>query len=528
MENSNYNINKNQFTKINDSSKLTISLRKKKLDEKLSESHSKIESNLSKHQEENENTIKLCILSKNLLEQKVAENIINILDKIYFFLIGIKIPLKPNFIKLSNIIPNLINKIPFFERNELVLIKIYDVLEEIIKFFHPFENNDNCFCISNEQYFQLIYKLIDIYQNNEKMMKKILNFLSNLIEIFDSIKVFLMTTPGCYFIQSILSLDKLYPNYIFKLLKAFCNYPNLNDNTMKDFEIMLAQECEKFITSFYQGNNIEPNVVINNSDLFNNLFSCLNYISTSTLIEVIDIFFKYDQKSDVTLFEKMLAFEKFDKEHLAVKLLGILTNLFCSPEPRHIQYLIENKSYQYVMERLLDKFSNEKIIKEAASTLSNFVNTVEFRKIFIKNNYINDIINKFKENKSYEVTEGLLYVISNIIYAIDEIELLSFIDSELIPICIELLITLKEPYLLEKVLNITELILYKGDPNNYVKDFYKDSDDKILNPFKYQFDTYGLYDILSNIYANTKSITVFESIKRIIENFYDKKQVSFH
>ena len=161
----------------------------------------------------------------------------------------------------------------------------------------------------------------------------------------------------------------------------------------------------------------------------------MHYISTSTLIEVINIFFKYDEKSDANLFEKMLAFEKLDKELLAVKVLRILTNLFCSPEPKHIQYLIENKSYQYVMERLLDKFSSEKIIKEAADTLSNFVNTPEFRKIFIKNNYINDIIKKFKENKSYEVTKELLYVISNIIYAINGIELLSFIDSELIPIC---------------------------------------------------------------------------------------------
>ena len=122
----------------------------------------------------------------------------------------------------------------------------------------------------------------------------------------------------------------------------------------------------------------------------------------------------------------------------------------------------------------------------------------------------------------------MLYVISNIIYAIEGIELLSFIDSELIPLCLELLMTLKEPHLLVKILNIIELILYKGDPMSYVNDFYKDSDDKILNPFKYQFDSYGLYDILSNIYANTKSTMVTESIKRIMENFYDIKKIAFH
>ena len=359
MEISNYNTNNDDLLNLKNSSQLTISLRKKKLDEKLCEFHPKLESNLSKHEKESENTIKLCILSKSLVEQKDTESIINILDKIYFFLISIKIPLKPNFIKISNIIPNLINKIPFYERNEIVLTKIYDVLEEIIKFFDPFENNDNCLCISKEQFFQLIYNI------NE----------------------FLMTIPGCYFIQSILSLDKLYPNYIVKLLHAFCNYSNLNDETMKDFEIMFIQECEKIISLFYKGNCIEPNIVINNTDLFINLFSCLHFMSTSTLIEVMEIFLKYDKDNDNNLFEKLLVFEKFDKENLAVKTLAILTNLFCSPEPKHIQILIENKSYQYAMDRLLDKFSSDKIVKEAAYTLSNFVNTIEFRKIFIKNNY---------------------------------------------------------------------------------------------------------------------------------------------
>ena len=527
MEISNYNTNNDDLLNLKNSSQLTISLRKKKLDEKLCEFHPKLESNLSKHEKESENTIKLCILSKSLVEQKDTESIINILDKIYFFLISIKIPLKPNFIKISNIIPNLINKIPFYERNEIVLTKIYDVLEEIIKFFDPFENNDNCLCISKEQFFQLIYKLIDIYQNNENMMKKIFNFLSSLIEKFDNINEFLMTIPGCYFIQSILSLDKLYPKYIVKLLHAFCNYSNLNDETMKDFEIMFIQECEKIISLFYKGNCIEPNIVINNTDLFINLFSCLHFISTSTLIEVMEIFLKYDKDNDNNLFEKLLVFEKFDKENLAVKTLAILTNLFCSPEPKHIQILIENKSYQYAMDRLLDKFSSDKIVKEAAFTLSNFVNTIEFRKIFIKNNYISKIINKLKQNNSYEVTQGLLFVISNIIYAVEQVELISFIDSELIPMCIELLMKIKEPYLLEKILFITEIILNKGDPNSYLKDYYKNSDDKVLNPFKYQFDMYGFYDILSNLSLNTKNIKVKDITKRILEKFYDNSHITF-
>ena len=114
----------------------------------------------------------------------------------------------------------------------------------------------------------------------------------------------------------------------------------------------------------------------------------------------------------------------------------------------------------------------------------------------------------------------MLYLISNTIYATKEIELLSFIDSDIVPCCIELLLKLKEPTLLNRLLKIIELLLIKGDPNPYLGGFYKKSEDKILNPFKYQFDTYGLYDILSNIQMNCKHENVIESIKNIFVHFY--------
>ncbi len=172
MEKFNYNENKNYKNKLPDSSKLSISLRKKKLNQKLNEVHILNETNITNKEEENENMTKLCTFSKSILEQKEIENFKNILDKIYFFIINIKIPLKPNFIKLSCIMPNLYQKLLLFEMEEIVLKKIFDVFEEIIKFLQP-DDLDDCSNLFNEQHFQLIYRLIELYQNNQNMMNKI-------------------------------------------------------------------------------------------------------------------------------------------------------------------------------------------------------------------------------------------------------------------------------------------------------------------------------------------------------------------
>ena len=519
MENFNYNENKNYKNKLPDSSKLSISLRKKKLNQKLNEVHILNETNITNKEEENENMTKLCTFSKSILEQKEIENFKNILDKIYFFIINIKIPLKPNFIKLSCIMPNLYQKLLLFEMEEIVLKKIFDVFGEIIKFLQP-DDLDDCSNLFNEQHFQLIYRLIELYQNNQNMMNKIFYFLSNLIKLSNYIKEYLMIKPDCYFIQSILSLDVIYPEQIIQLMYSFVNYENLNDKTMEDFEILFIQECDKLTNYFYKKSITDTKIIMNNLKLLQNLYSCLSFISISENKEIKDIFFYDNKNDDINLYEKIIFLEKYDREHLAVQILRILNNFFCYPELKYIQIIIENKYFQYAIDRIFDQFSNENIIKESANALANFVNTVEYRKIFIEKKYIIGIINITRKSNRYDITDSLLFLISNIIYATKEIELLSFIDTDIIPCCIELLLKIKEPTLLDMLLKIIQLLLIKGDPNTYIDCYCKKSEDKILNPFKYQFDTYGLYDILSNMQMNCKHENVIESIKNIFVHFY--------
>ena len=504
MDNLNYYTNKNNQNKLQDLSELSISLRKKKINQILNETHFPNESNISKEEEENQNVSKLCSYSRNLLEEKEKEKIINILDKIYFFLINIKIPLKLNFIKLSGIMSNLYQKLSLFESDEAVLNKIFDILEEIIKFIpldNPDENNSSLF---NENHFQL----------------------SKLILISDYIKEYLMTKPGYYFIQSLLYLEQKYPEYIIQILHSFCYYENLNEGEMKDFEILLIKECDKIITIFYKEKESANKIVINNSKLFKNIYSCLAFLSVSELKEIKDIFLVNSPNQDTCLYEKLIFFEKYDREHLAVHLLRIILNFFCYSEIKYLQIIIENKSHQYAIDRILDKFSNEFIIKEASLALANFVNTKQFRKIFIGKKYINDIIYKLKKNNSYEITNSLLILISNVFCSTDEVEIHSFIDSDIFSCCIELLTKIKEPTLLRRILNIVELLLLKGNPEGHTGERYKESEEKITNPFKYKFDTYGLYDILSNILINSKNEMVCTSIRSIFEHYYDENKIN--
>ena len=526
MDNLNYNTNKNNQNKFQDLSELSISLRKKKIKQILNESRLPNDTNLSKTEEENQNVSKLCTYSRNLFNEKIKENIINILDKIYFFLINIKIPLRPNFIKLSGILSNLYQKLSLFETDELVLNKIFDVFEVIIKSIPPDDSEGYSSNLFNENHFQLLYKLIEIYQNNEKILKKILILLSKLILISHYIKEYLMVKPGFYLVQSLLSLDQKYPEYIIQILYSFCNYPILNEQKVKDFEIMLIKECDKIITYFYKRKELCPKILIDNLKLFQKIYACLAYLSISELKEIKDIFLLTNLDEDISLYEKLIFFEQYNREHLAVYLLTIILNFFCYPEMEYLQIVIENKSYQYAMDRILDEISNEYIIREASLALANFVNTKEFRKIFIDKKYINDIINKLRKNNSYEITNSLLILISNIFCSTDENEIYSFIDSDIVSCCIELLAKIKEPILLRRILNIIELLLIKGNPNNCYGDNYKESEDKITNLFKYRFDTYGLYDILSNILLNSKNEMVRDIIKNILDYYYDDYKIN--
>ena len=146
--------------------------------------------------------------------------------------------------------------------------------------------------------------------------------------------------------------------------------------------------------------------------------------------------------------------------------------------------------------------------------------------IFISKKYINDIINKLKKNNSYEITNSLLILISNVFCSTDEVEIHSFIDSDIFSCCIELLTKIKEPTLLRRILNIVELLLLKGNPEGHTGERYKESEEKITNPFKYKFDNYGLYDILSNILINSKNEMVCTSIRSIFEHYYDENKIN--
>ena len=194
-----------------------------------------------------------------------------------------------------------------------------------------------------------------------------------------------MKKLGCYLIQSILSLDALYPSIIIQLLHSFCNCENVDESTTKKYEIFFIQECNKIISYFYKNNFEVSKIVLKNSKLFQDFYSCFVFISTSELKEMKEIFLINDKINGVSLFDKIISFEKFDRDNLSVKVLELLINLICYEELKYIEILIEKNSNRYVMDRLLDNFSNKNIIHETSSALANFVNTPQYRKIFMDN-----------------------------------------------------------------------------------------------------------------------------------------------
>ena len=508
--------------KKSDVSELSISLRKKKINQIISKNRiSKIKNDEEK-EFGNKELGDLCNLSKSLNEQKDVSKINNILDQLYFFLINFNSPIETDYIDISTLIQHLYTKMIKYKDKECIVSKSFDVFEQIIRLTPSQESGtDKYYRIFNSQYTQIFYQLIDYYQNNKKIMEKIFNFLITLVRQSDEIKEFLMKIPGLYFIQTFFSLDVKYPMHFIKLITSFCTYMQLDDLNMKDFEMLFIEKCDKIISLFYQENHKEPRDVINNIFMFQSVYKCLSYISQSTLKEILDTFL-INKNNDITLYEKLLVFVKFDEEHLSFDLLTLTGNLYCSSKREYIQSLIECKSYIWVMDTLLQQFNNNKILKNAAWVLSNFVNVENYRKIFLKENYINDLIVVLKRSVCYEVMNELLSVILNLLDAVNETEIFSFIGSNIVESCCELLLNLKEPNLLKKVLSIINILLMKGDPNIYLGCYYKNKDDKITNVYKYQFDENGLENILNNISVNNKHNTISNIAQNILDHFYNE------
>ena len=350
--------------KKSDASELIISLRKKKINQIISKNRiSKIKNNEEK-EFGNKELGNLCNLSKSLIEQKNVSKINEILDQIYFFLINFNSPIETDYIDISILIQNLYTNMIKYKDNECIISKSFDVFEQIIRLTPSQESGTDKYCrIFNSQYTQIFYQLIDYYQNNKKIIEKIFNFLITLVQKSDEIKEFLMTIPGLYFIQSFFTLDVKYPLLFIKLLTSFCTLIQLDDLKMKDFEILFIEKCDKIISLFYQDNHKEPKDVINNIFMFQSVYKCLSYISQSTIKEILDSFL-INKNNDITLYEKLLVFVKFDEEHLSYDLLTLTGNLYCSSKSEYIRSLIECKSYICVMDTLLQQFNNNKILNK--------------------------------------------------------------------------------------------------------------------------------------------------------------------
>ena len=498
-------------------SELALSLRKKKINQIIGKARIPKENNLSDKKYGNNELEKLCNLSKLLYEKKNVQSINDILDQIYFVLITIKAPIEANYIDILALIQHLYTKIILNKDKENLISKSFDIFDQIIR-LTPAEE-DKYIIIFNQNYSQILYELIDFYQNNNKIVEKIFNFLTNLVLKSNKIKEYLMVIPGLYLIQAFFSLDTKYPLLFIKLITAFCTYEQLNNREMKNFEILFIEKCDKIISLFYEENHNEPKDVINNSLIFHSIYRCLSYISQSINSEVLDIFLS-SKRNDISLYEKLLIFVKFDLEHLSNFLINITGNLFCSSNINHIKCLIECKSYEWIMDTLLQRLNNSEILKNAAWALTNFVNDVNYRKIFINQNYLNDLIIVLKTNSSFEVINEVLQVILNLFDAVKEDEILSFLGSNIVECSVELLINIKEPNLLMKVLLIVHKLLFKGDPNKQLDCYYKESNDKITNIYKYLFDQKGLDDILSNISINNKHESVSNIAKSIFDCYY--------
>ena len=501
-------------------SKLALSLRKDKINQKIGKFRILKEKDKEKVEFGNKEINNLCNLSRDLNNEKDNKKITDILDKIYFFLSNFEEPIDSEFISISKIIPNLFSKLVLLKENQDIVKKIFDIFYQIVRLIPSIDLIEKFGKIFNDENCQFFYGLIDYYQNNNIIIEKFFSFLCDLITKSDLIKIYLMTKPGFDFIQAVFSLDTKYPILFIKLLSSFCTLKKMNDKSMKEFQLIYAEKCNKIISLFYDENHTEPKNVINNSFTFINLYKCLYFISLTENNDVLDIFLINKNNNDKTLYEKILIFEKLDSDNLCSEALKITGNLYCSSEKRHIQSLIKCNSHEYVMNMLSGRFNKNIIIRNAAWAISNFVGIEEYRKIFIKNNYIKDLIIVLNRNNNYEVRVEILNDICNLIIAISKEDILTFVNSDIVLCCTEILKNIKEPYILELTLSIVEFLLFKSSPEEKSNNSSKNINDNFTNPFKYQFENNNLPEILKNFAITHKSEILSEFSLRILKLYF--------
>ena len=501
-------------------SKLALSLRKDKINQKIGKFRILKEKDKEKVEFGNKEINNLCNLSRYLNNEKDNKKITDILDKIYFFLSNFEEPIDSEFISISKIIPNLFSKLVLLKENQDIVKKIFDIFYQIVRLIPSIDLIEKFGKIFNDENCQFFYGLIDYYQNNNIIIEKFFSFLCDLITKSDLIKIYLMTKPGFDFIQAVFSLDTKYPILFIKLLSSFCTLKKMNDKSMKEFQLIYAEKCNKIISLFYDENHTEPKNVINNSFTFINLYKCLYFISLTENNDVLDIFLINKNNNDKTLYEKILIFEKLDSDNLCSEALKITGNLYCSSEKRHIQSLIKCNSHEYVMNMLSGRFNKNIIIRNAAWAISNFVGIEEYRKIFIKNNYIKDLIIVLNRNNNYEVRVEILNDICNLIIAISKEDILTFVNSDIVLCCTEILKNIKEPYILELTLSIVEFLLFKSSPEEKSNNSSKNINDNFTNPFKYQFENNNLPEILKNFAITHKSEILSEFSLRILKLYF--------
>ena len=504
---------KNLEQKLINNHETSLSLRKKKIEETINKQRTFQSKNFSKEEFGHKELSDLKKLAKSLLDENDENKVNNILDKICIFLMTFNKTIPFNLIQICNIIPYLYIKIQFLTSNDDTISKIFDIFKQIIR-LTPNEIIDNYIHIFNPQYFKLIIELINIQQNNNFIMGKIFDFLTSVLEKSDLLRQLLSTEErGYYFLRCIFSLDTKYPVPFLQFLSAFHNLI-LDDVKNENFQLLLIEECDKILSSFYRDNHEEPKDVINNRNIFVNLYKCLTLMSSSDNKKVLDIFL-VNQKDNCYLYKKILAFEKFDSQFLCEYVIKITGNLFCSDDTTHIENLIECGADNYIIESLRGKKLNKNnIISSAAWALSDFVLHEKCRKIFIEKNYINDLISVLISNGNYDVTMEILYTIVNLLTPLNEIEIVAFITSKICESCTAILMSHKDLKILILNFKIIDLLLGKI----YTDD---NSQRKIINPYKIKFDYCNLKEILNNISCSSEYVEkVSETAEYLLEKYF--------
>lgn len=390
---------------------------------------------------------------------------------------------------------------------------IYYCFKCINKIVEKSEHNTTNYFLK-EEFFDIYNNFVSNYINNSIILNLFLDFLilcNNNSVIYQTL---LISKKYYSIFQKILSI-KSYDNsyFLFKFLSSFklIQYNEVNIN----FQKLLFYKCEEYLNYIELDNNLNKE----NEEKTINFLLTLKNISLTSESSIISLFLNLDRNLNMFI-ESLINIKEFNNNNLIINILIlIIGNLLADEDSNNINKFIDIGLLDYLQNKLNDSNINNDLKLRIIWALSNIVVDKQYFDYLKGKNIFLNLIDFYKNlnNPSIEIVKEIINFFNCCFQYYDFIQILTFLDYNIIKFYINFLNEWKEPEIILLCLYGFQELFQKGN-------LYNTNLNYDINPFLLNFNNYGGKDLLNNILFKSKNSRIISSCENILNKFFNSKE----